>query len=134
MNSESRQNKGQSFEKSIFSWNANASAVLKLTKTGRFQVFGQYKGPEVGPQVQFRPMYSFNLSFQQELFQKKLIFSLKAENLFNTLQYRDIFDWSNYHAEYTRLRKSLFLLSISYNFNNYNTKGKKDIEVQRGGF
>ena len=108
---------------------------FKITPTTRVQWFANYQGPMAYPEGRNLPRYFANVALQQDLLRKKLKLNLKVEDIFNTTRYSgDVFESENYYVKYASWRKRFLQLSISYNFNNYKTDGKKNMEIEKGGF
>ncbi len=128
-------NNNKAFHDKSFSWNTNATINLKITPTTRVQWFANYQGPMAYPEGRNLSRYFVNIALQQDLLRKKLKLNLKVDDIFNTTRYSgEVFESENYYVKYVSWRKRFLLLSISYNFNNYKAEGKKNIEIEKGGF
>lgn len=102
----------------------NANLVRKTT---RLQITGFYNAPRVTAQGMRAEMYGMNLALSQEFLKRKLILTLRANNVLNTMKFQftantpELTNDLKFTMEYP-----VVMFSLSYRINNYKQRKQDD--------
>jgi outer membrane receptor protein involved in Fe transport len=122
-------------ESNQFSWTARLSAMMFFSQDSRIQVLGYYASKQIDPQSAIKALFFLNVTFRQDLFDKKLSLTLQARNLLKTSAYDALTTGNNFtSAMYQRSEVPVISLNISYNFNNFKRPAKQaeNVDVNYG--
>lgn len=120
-----------------FTWSSRLNTTVTLSPTTRLQISMNYMGRQVDIQQTIDPIFNLTITARQELFEKKLIASVSAQNLFNTGKFGLNSNGTNFNLIGNfRPEAPVFRLTLSYNFNNYKNTSRAndrvDINVGEG--
>lgn len=117
-------------EQNHFKWDTRLNATLMLSAATRFQFFANYFPKNVTSQGEMKPFAIIGATFRQELFDKKLIATLSAQNLFGQTQFNMISSGVGFTSNLNvRPEAPVFNLSLSYNFNNFRRRSTEQVDV-----
>jgi iron complex outermembrane receptor protein len=71
-----------------FTWTINVLSGLRMGKWGSMQFNANYRGPIVLPQGEIEPLYSVNVGYRTDLWQRRATLSLNVTDVFNTRVFR----------------------------------------------
>jgi len=109
-----------SFSYSQFSWTARGSLQFKAGKSTRFELGGNYLGPEKESQGIREAMYGVDISARQTLLKNKLTMTLSWNNIFNTGNFKVKASYNDYQSTFTfKPEYPVVFLGISYRFNDF---------------
>lgn len=125
-------------EKSDFVWSTRLRTTTFLSPETRIQLALFYTAKQITLQGEIDPIVNFTASIRQELFDKKLIVTATAQNLFNTGKMK-LYSQANAGTQMflvARPEAPVFNITLSYNFNNFKNTSKVndrvDINVNNG--
>ncbi|MBU1921519.1 TonB-dependent receptor, partial [bacterium] len=96
---------GRSFDEHDFSWNARLSNTVKIGKTLRWQLDGNYRSPQITSQGQREGFIMANTSLRKEFMKKTLTLTLQVRDLFggmkreNTTTGSGFYDYSKFSMD-----------------------------------
>jgi outer membrane cobalamin receptor len=124
-NSSDLQNNGDNF-----SWSAKTRFDLLLSNNTIFVFLANYNAKQFFQQAEMKPVWSFLTGVQQSLFDKKLVLTLKAENLFKYTQDISLKNIKFSLFDTQTFEKNIISLSASFNFNNFKkSKSEPNIDI-----
>jgi len=107
---------------------------FNMKKGTRLQISGFYNAPKVTTQGKQMEMYGVNTALRQELMKKKLIATLRVNDVFNTMKYRFSSKYANNDLNFTfNMDSPTVMLSLSYTLNNYKKRADDNGEDQNIG-
>lgn len=101
---------------------------FKINKTTSLDLSAKYRSPKSDAFFEASEYYSFDLGFKKSLFNKKISLRIDIRDIFNSLEYSNKREFSNYTTIANTKPITRFLyLRITYNFsNNGKILGKKN--------
>lgn len=101
---------------------------FKINKTTSLDLSAKYRSPKSDAFFEASEYYSFNLGFKKSLFNKKVFLRIDIRDMFNSLEYSNKREFSNYTTIANTKPITRFLyLRITYDFsNNGKILGKKN--------
>lgn len=128
----------ESYEQNGFVWSSRLRSTIHFSPGTRFQVMLFYSAKQKTLQGEIDPVVNLTLSLRQEFFEKKLIVTATAQNLFNTGQFK-LFSKAGGGTDMyfsARPEAPVFNITLSYNFNNFQNTSRVndrvDINVNNG--
>ncbi len=125
-------------EQSDFVWSSRLRSTINFSPETRFQVSVFYIAKQITLQGEIDPIFNISASIRHELFDKKLIITAAAQNLFNSGKF-NLYSRANGGTETFlagRPEAPIFNVTFSYNFNNFTNTSKVndrvDINVNSG--
>jgi outer membrane receptor protein involved in Fe transport len=107
-------------------WSARGMSSITLPADFMVQLTYFYRGKRVTAQGTMEPFQSFDAAIKKELFDKRLSFSLRVNDIFDNAKFRVEFNDPYFSEVFERRRDSRTItLNITYNF------GQKDPDKQR---
>lgn len=118
---------GQNFSEEDFSWSARFSNELKILPTTKLQINGRYRSPALSAQGQREGYFTVDAALKQEFLGKKLSLILQARDIFSTRKREYTSEGEDfYYYRYSTGKSPIVMLSLNYNFNNYQQKRRSD--------
>lgn len=112
-----------------FSWKGNIRASLSLGTLFNVEMYYNYTGKKINAQSSSIPMQNFDIGISRKFMNDKLSVNCKAIDIFNTREYGEDINSSQYKAIYRETYDSrTFSVNLSYKFGNtdeYYQKKKK---------
>lgn len=127
-----------SYEQNGFVWSSRLRSTIYFSPETRFQIALFYTAKQKTLQGEIEPLVNLTLSLRQEFFEKKLIVTAVAQNLFNTGRFKVYSNTGNGTGMYFTARPEapIFNITLSYNFNNFRNTSKVnervDVNVNSG--
>lgn len=124
-------------DRSEFLWSSRLRTTLYFSAATRFQFNLFYNAKQVTLQGDIDPIVNVSASLRQELFDKKLILTATAQNIFNSGKFKMVTK-SNAGTDVfltARPEAPVFNLTLSYNFNNFRNTSKVNdrVDINAGG-
>lgn len=122
---------GINFETNDFLWSSRLRTTLYFSAATRFQVNLNYFAKQIILQGDIDPIFNFSASLRQELFEKSLIVTASAQNLFNAGRVNVFNSAGSGTNIYINVRPEapVFNITLSYNFNNFKNTSKVNDRV-----
>lgn len=122
---------GISFKTDDFLWSTRLRTTVYLSAATRVQMNFNYFGRQIILQGDIDPIFNFSASIRQELFDKSLIVTASAQNLFNTGKVNVFNSAGSGTNIYINVRPEapVFNITLSYNFNNFKNTSKVNDRV-----
>ncbi len=114
---------------SNYSYQGRFNSSWNPSKSLSFQLIANYAGPIIGVYTKMEPQYSVDVAVKKELLNNKLSLTIRASDLFNTLQ-NSYTSWgSNFTTDnWRKVETRVIYFSISYSFGaKGSSKGSKSI-------
>jgi outer membrane receptor protein involved in Fe transport len=113
-----------------FSWDTKINATLMLSAATRFQFFANYFPDNVTSQGEIKTFMIIGATVRQEFFERSLIATLSAQNLFGQTRYNIISNGTGFTSN-TNIRPEapIFNLTLSYNFNNFKRRSNEQVDL-----
>ena len=117
---------GINFETNDFLWSSRLRTTIYFSAATRFQVNMNYFARQIILQGDIDPIFNFSASLRHELFEKSLIVTASAQNLFNTGKVNVFNSAGSGTNIYINVRPEapVFNITLSYNFNNFKNTSK----------
>jgi len=117
-------------EQNNFSWDARLNTTLMLSAATRLQFFTNYYPKNVTSQGEIKSFMIIGASVRQEFFERQLIATLSAQNLFGQTKYNIISNGTGFTSNLNvRPEAPIFNLTLSYNFNNFKRRNNEQVDV-----
>ena len=118
---------GRSFDEHEFSWDARLSNTFKFGKSLRWQLDAHYRSPQITSQGERKGFLMTNTSIRKEFLDNTLAFTLQVRDLFGEMKRESTSSGPGFY-EYNRFEVDtpLVSLNVSYKFNNYKGKSKRN--------
>jgi len=117
-------------EQNNFSWDARLNTTLMLSAATRLQFFTNYYPKNVTSQGEMKSFMIIGASVRQEFFERQLIATLSAQNLFGQTKYNIISNGTGFTSNLNvRPEAPIFNLTLSYNFNNFKRRNNEQVDV-----
>lgn len=122
---------GINYKTDDFLWNTRLRGTVYLSAATRIQVNLNYFGKQITLQGALDPIVNFSASVRQELFDKSLIVTASAQNLFNTGKINVLSNAGAGTDIFVNVRPEapVFNVTLSYNFNNFRNTSKVNDRV-----
>ncbi|MBA4406750.1 hypothetical protein C0389_05695 [bacterium] len=122
---------GINFETNDFLWSSRLRTTIYFSPATRFQMNLNYFARQIILQGDIDPIFNFSASLRQELFEKSLIVTASAQNLFNTGKVNVFNSAGSGTNIYINVRPEapVFNITLSYNFNNFKNASKVNDRV-----
>jgi len=121
-----------------FSWSGRVNASFNYSKSGAFQLIGNYTSPVRELQTVEARDYSIDASVRQDFFKSKLTVSLRATDIFNTRNHNSVTNGTQFSTISTRhIESRVLYLGCQLKINNYNRKAQRENmnnDMQEEGF
>jgi hypothetical protein len=118
------------FEYSQFSYTARASLQFKAGTATRFEIAGNYIGPEEEMQGIREAMYGVDVSARRSFLDKKLNLTLTFSNIFNTNVFRVKANYETYTSVISfKQEYPVIYVSLSYRFNDFKPLQRRQQEA-----
>ncbi|MBI3124257.1 MAG: TonB-dependent receptor [Ignavibacteriales bacterium] len=117
-----------------FSWDARLNTTLMLSAATRFQFFANYFPNNVTSQGEIKTFMIIGATVRQELFERSLIATLSAQNLFGQTKYNIVSNGTGFTSNLNiRPEAPIFNLTLSYNFNNFKRRNNEQVDLNVNG-
>ncbi len=119
------------------SWNAKFDNSFKMKWGTRIQLSSRYYGPSIRAQGFRKAYFVANLGIRQDFFNRRLILTLTARDIFMTMVREDIVETDEqYILTRFKARSPIVGFSLSYAINNFKRQGEEEIQMDfnEGGF
>jgi outer membrane receptor protein involved in Fe transport len=115
---------------SNFAWDSKINATFMLSAATRIQFYTNYYAKNLTSQGEIKSFAIIGASIRQEFFNRQLIATLSAQNLFNQMQY-NLSSTGIGFVSYVLVKPEapIFNLTLSYNFNNFQRKNVEKVDV-----
>jgi outer membrane receptor protein involved in Fe transport len=122
-------------EQNSFMWNSRINSTFMLSMATRIQFYANYFPKQLTSQGDVQSFAIIGASIRQEFFDRQLIATLSAQNLFGQTKFNVISDGIGFHSNITQTPEwPVFNLSLSYNFNNFKKKNTEQVDANIQGF
>lgn len=116
-----------------FAWNARLTTTLMLSAETRIQFFTNYFGKQFTSQGEIKPFSIIGATVRQEFFDKKLIATLSAQNLFDQTKFQVLSKGGNFASTFYAVPEApVFNLTISINLNNFRRRTSERVDINEG--
>jgi outer membrane receptor protein involved in Fe transport len=93
---------------------------FNIKKSTRIQLTGFYNAPKVTAQGKQSEMYGVNMAVRQDLMKKKLVVSLRVNDVFQTMKFKFNAETPGVKTNFTfKMDSPTLMLSLAYTINNY---------------
>ncbi len=122
---------GDNFSESDFNWGGRINNELGLTKSTKLQLNGRYRSASITSQGQREGFFTTDAAIKQEFMGKQLAVTLQVRDILSTgtREYTSEGADFYYYSKFTR-DAPIFMLNISYNFNNHKLERTQDTNNQ----
>jgi hypothetical protein len=115
-----------------YTYNANLEMETRLSKKMTVQFAHFLLGPYHVQFIEYDKRYYATLSIKYKPL-KNMSVSARFEDVFhNRVNHSVKSVWEDYTQLYSRSQKQVFIVGVSYNFNNYREMSKKDMQLKKG--
>lgn len=122
-------------EQNNFLWNSRINSTLMLSMATRIQFFANYFPKQVTSQGDLESFAIIGASIRQEFFERQLIATLSAQNLFSQAKFHVISNGVGFSSNIIQTPEApVFNLTLSYNFNNFKRKNTEQVDANIQGF
>lgn len=113
-----------------FSWDARVNTTLMFSAATRFQFFANYYPSNVTSQGEIKTFMIIGATVRQEFFERSLIATLSAQNLFGQTKYNIISNGTGFTSNLNvKPEAPVFNLTLSYNFNNFKRRNSEQVDL-----
>ena len=113
-----------------FTWDARINTTMFFSASTRLQFFVNYFPDRINSQGEMKSFMIIGASFRQEFFEKQLIATFSAQNLFNQTKFTILSSGTGYTSNvFARPEAPVFNLTLSYNFNNFRRRNTEQVDV-----
>jgi len=103
-----------------FNWSARINNEFKITNFTKFQINGRYRSPSVSSQGMREGYFMTDAALKQEFLKRKLSLTLQVRDILGTGSHEFRSEGADFYSYTYMTRESpVFMLNVSYNFNNY---------------
>jgi outer membrane receptor protein involved in Fe transport len=122
---------GDDFSESDFNWGGRVNNELGLSKSTKLQFNGRYRSASITSQGQREGFLTTDAAIKQEFMNKQLAVTLQVRDIFGTgtREYTSEGADFYYYSKFTR-EAPVFMLNISYNFNNHKLEREQNTNNQ----
>ncbi|MDP8240312.1 MAG: outer membrane beta-barrel family protein [Candidatus Hatepunaea meridiana] len=116
-------------------WTTRLNNVIRFGKTTRFQLNGSYTSPTVSSQSEIKGYFTSSLAVKYEIIPETLSTTLQVKDVFSTAKRESTTEGTGF-TQYTLMESDapVFLLNLSYIFNNYKTDRKSSDDIDTDDF
>jgi len=115
---------------SNFAWDSKLNATFMLSSATRIQFYTYYYAKNLTSQGEIKSFAIIGASIRQEFFNRQLIATLSAQNLFNQMQYNLSSSGIGFVSNtFVKPEAPIFNLTLSYNFNNFQRRNVEKVDV-----
>ena len=115
-----------------YSWTSKFNTMITLPYKIGLQLSGNYRGAQVTPQGEMKPMYSADLAIKKDFLKDMATISFRISDLFNTQKFSNFTSGTGFTSEFSRKRDSrVAYISFTYRL-NYDPKAKIQKKEQNG--
>lgn len=108
---------GQSLDNEAITWYAKMNTTIELPWSFKFQLTGNYYGPEVEALEKREPIYYFNAGLQKPILDGKASIGVNVRDVFDTREFKEIGETDNFREERINERQAqVFMVSFDYDF------------------
>ncbi len=117
-------------EQNYFTWDARLNSTLMLSAETRIQLFANYFPDRISSQGEMKSFMIVGCSVRQDFFERKLIATFSAQNLFGLTKFNMIANGADFNSSFNvRPEAPVFNISISYNFNNFKRRNTEQVDL-----
>ena len=117
-----------------FSWDARLNTTFMFSAATRLQFFANYFPNNVTSQGEIKTFMIIGATVRQELFERSLIATLSAQNLFGQTKYNIVSNGTGFTSNLNiRPEAPIFNLTLSYNFNNFKRRNNEQVDLNVNG-
>lgn len=117
-----------------FSWDTRLNTTLMLSAATRLQLFANYFPNNVTSQGEIKSFMIIGATVRQELFERSLVATLSAQNLFGQTKYNIVSNGTGFTSNLNiRPEAPIFNLTLSYNFNNFKRRNNEQVDLNVNG-
>ncbi|UCC11629.1 MAG: TonB-dependent receptor [candidate division WOR-3 bacterium] len=110
-----------------FNWSVRVNNEFKLTSSTKLQVNGRYRSPSVSSQGTRQGYFMTDAALKQEFFKKRFSITLQVRDILRTGSREFRSEGADFYSYMYMTRESpIFMLNLSYNFNNYKPDRRRD--------
>lgn len=117
-------------EQNRFNWDTRLNATLMLSAATRFQFFANYFPKNATSQGEMKPFAIIGATVRQEFFERQLIATLSAQNLFGQTKFNILTSGASFNSNINiKPEAPVFNLTLSYNFNNFKRRNTEQVDL-----
>jgi outer membrane receptor protein involved in Fe transport len=117
-----------------FNWDTRINTTLMFSPATRFQFFINYFPKNITSQGEIKTFMIIGATVRQEFFERKLIATLSAQNLFGQTKYNIISNGTGFVSNLNvKPEAPIFNLTLSYNFNNFKRRNTEQVDLNVNG-
>ncbi len=114
-----------------YNWSVRVNNEFKLTSTTKLQVNGRYRSPSVSSQGTRQGFFMTDAALKQEFFKKRFSITLQVRDILQTGGHEFRSEGEDFYSYTSMTRESpVFMLNLSYNFNNYKPDRRREAGEQ----
>ncbi len=118
---------GESISRQDFNWSARINNELQILPATRLQISGRYNSPTITAQGERNGFFTADAAIKQEFLNRRLSVTLQARELLSSSAHENVAESSTFYSRSSFTRESpVFMLNISFNFNNYKPERRRD--------
>lgn len=133
---------GEYVSRSSLNKDGRMNATFKFSKNSRLQLDGNYRGPSVSAQGDRKSSFYSNISYRQELMNRKLTATLSMQDIFGSGGWEGTNTGTNFNSTFKfKHEPRVVQLTLSFKLNNYKTEngrnggeGTNEMEFDGGAF
>lgn len=108
-------------------WSARANNEFKITNFTKFQINCRYRSPSISAQGMREGYFMTDAALKQEFLNRKLSLTLQVRDILGTGRREFRSEGEDFYSYATMTRRSpVFMLNLSYNFNNYKPNRRRE--------
>jgi hypothetical protein len=126
---------GQAIDRESTNYSLRMNGTFRLAPASRIQLMAFYRGPSVMAQGEMSSMFFSNISYRQELLDRKLTATLSLRDIFGTSRFEGKTYTPDFNSKFRFQRESQVVqLTLSYRINNFRTeRGNNNGDMSGGG-
>jgi outer membrane receptor protein involved in Fe transport len=110
-----------------FNWSARVNNEFKITNFTNVQINGRYRSPSVSSQGMREGYFMTDAALKQEFLNRRLSLTLQVRDILGTGRREFRSEGEDFYSYTSMTRRSpVFMLNLSYNFNNYKPDRRRD--------
>ena len=118
---------GEYISRSSLNKDGRMNATFKFSSNSRLQLDGNYRGPSVSAQGDRKGSFYSNISYRQELMNRKLTATLSMQDIFGSGGWRGTNNGTNFNSAFKfKHEPRVVQLTLSFKLNNYKTENGKN--------
>jgi len=123
------ESEGELIERESTNIDGRMNTIVKFSPDSRLQFMGMYRGATISAQGDRKGMFFTNISYRQDLMQKKLTATVSLMDIFGTGKNEGTTIGPNFKSTYKFEREPRILtLTLSYKLNNYKSERSESRE------